>query len=169
MPRIIVEGMDCVGKTTIAEMISAITGLSYIKIKKTVENGNSEFETTQAIINEISDMVGGNWSGVLDRGFYSAVAGALIRDHNTDYNGLRMPNNLIADFGFLVVSSKEAILRKNTKQLTHQDYLTLSTEKFNDTQSCLITLCQNKGYSLIENYDLTKQVIYENLKKYFMR
>jgi hypothetical protein len=165
MLRIIVEGLDCVGKTTVAEMISTITGLPYIKIKKTVKNSYSEFETTQSIINEISDTIGENWSGVLDRGFHSSVASALIRDYTMDYNRLHLPNNLIGDLGFLVVSSKESILRRNTKPLTYQDNITLSSDKFDDIQSRLITDCKTRGYSLIKNYDLPKEVLYGNLKK----
>lgn len=134
MTRFIVEGLDGVGKSLVARYLSKSLGLEYIKIKKEVQVSGLEEEVTQGIVNEISSKLGDDWSGVLDRGFYSAVGTGLCFDASLNPYRLYVPRNLKDARYVFVMSSVPVILGRCGRDLTLQDRRVLESGLFDYAQ-----------------------------------
>jgi len=134
--RICVEGLDITGKTTAAQYISNQLRIPYLKVKKEVSSEGTQKEITQRIIDEMAEKLGA-WSGVLDRGYLSAVASGRIYERDMAWEGIICPQNLIPDFTVLMVSSKEVALRRN-KALTKQDLVVLNSTQYELVQAWLV-------------------------------
>lgn len=144
--RIIIDGIDNSGKSTIANYISKTFEIPYKKIRKTVD-GKDEFERTQNIINEISDLLG-DWHGVLDRGFYSAaITGMAYGLENT--SELICPPNLVPDIGLMSVASKE-ILNSRLSRGTIQD-LRIAQTDVERVQNTMSERAQKEGFYVVSS------------------
>lgn len=148
--KIIVDGLDCVGKTTFAKRISENLSLPYLKIRKTCCDGRTREETVNNIIDEISNQLGDYWKGVLDRGYWSAIGTNLASYENFNPSEIKKPRNLFPDLGLLVLSNPTVILERNTKKLTEQDKRVLGGN-FLESQNYLKEYAIAEGYQLIDN------------------
>jgi len=174
--RIIVEGLDCVGKTTIAKYLSETLNIPYYKIKRTVSKIGTQQEVTQRIIDETS-LVLADWNGVLDRGYFSALATGLCYEKNLDYSRLVRLDNLRPDLSIIVTSNIDAIRKRTRRSFSNQDKRILGGGLFEKVQDWMINTISNESYYHLKNdfknYDelknsLDKCVNYinENIVKY---
>ena len=147
--RIVVEGLDCVGKTTLAKKISDYSGLPYLKIHKTCEDGKNTEETVNNIVNEISLSLGRKWEGVLDRGYWSAIGTSLALYDDFNPKKVKRPRNLVPNIGVLLLSDLDVILKRNKSVLTEQDKNVLKGNYF-QSQIYLEENIDDK-YFVIEN------------------